>query len=603
MNQPTVFISYSHKDEDWKDRVTTHLRVLQKEGLFDLWDDRRIQAGENWHQEINDAMNAACAAMLLITADFLTSAFILNKEVPRLLERREREGLSIFPVIVKPCAWKRVKWLSQMQLRPKDGKPLSSGDENQIDTYLSSIAEEVAEIMEKSKVSPAHKPLDPRKLKPIWNVSQRRNPNFTGREEVLSKLADDLNSGHQAALTQTITGLGGIGKTQIALEYTYRSRPGYEAIWWLRAEEADTLAADYASFARAANLPEKDAQEEHIIIDAVRRWLEQNEKWLFIFDNAQKPNDIHDYLPREPTGHILITSRHQAWGKLGSSISIDNWPRSESVDFLFKRTKCRDRPSAEKVAEKLGDMPLALEQAAAYVNETRIGLSDYMELFQTRRNKLWNKEHPPLDYSNTVSTTWSLAIEKIQEKEPIGVLILNFCSYFAADDIPRSLMSDVSEYLPEDLSPLFSDPLTINAGIGALNHYSLINAQPDSLSIHRLVQAVVRDRLSIEDQKLWAEVAVRAVNTVFPAEGYNNPKFWPKCAVLLSHGRVVIDHSVEKGVALEEVSHLLDKIASYLHGRAAYAEAEPLYRQALEVRETQLGAEHPDVASSLNNLA
>ena len=112
--------------------------------------------------------------------------------------------------------------------------------------------------------------------------------------------------------------------------------------------------ADYASFATAANLLEKDAQDEQITIDAVRVWLEQNRKWLFIFDNAQNPQDIDDYLPRGLTGHVLITSRHQAWEKLCSSLSIDIWSRSESADFLIKRTKDKDQLGAESVADKLG---------------------------------------------------------------------------------------------------------------------------------------------------------------------------------------------------------------------------------------------------------
>lgn len=109
MSKPTVFISYSHKDEAWKDRLTSHLGVLQHEGLLDPWDDRRIGAGEDWRQEIEDAMNRASVAVLLVSADFLTSKFILGEEVPRLLERREKEGLKIFPVIIRPCAWDDVK--------------------------------------------------------------------------------------------------------------------------------------------------------------------------------------------------------------------------------------------------------------------------------------------------------------------------------------------------------------------------------------------------------------------------------------------------------------------------------------------------------------
>ena len=148
MTSPTVFISYSHKDEDWKDRLVSHLGVLQHEGLLDLWDDRRIGGGEDWEKEIEEAMAKASVAILLVSRHFLTSNFILKEEVPRLLELQDKENLRIFPIIIKPCAWKRVKWLAQMNLRPRDGKPISSGDKHQIETDLADIAEEVATIIE-----------------------------------------------------------------------------------------------------------------------------------------------------------------------------------------------------------------------------------------------------------------------------------------------------------------------------------------------------------------------------------------------------------------------------------------------------------------------
>ena len=150
MTQPTLFISYSHQDEEWKDRLVTHLKVLQMQGLLDLWDDRRIGAGIDWHPEIQAAMNRAHVAVLLVSADFLTSEFILGEEVPRLLQRRDEEGLRIFPVIVRPCAWQRVEWLARMQARPKDGRPLSAGDEHQIDADLAAIVEEIAGIIDRA---------------------------------------------------------------------------------------------------------------------------------------------------------------------------------------------------------------------------------------------------------------------------------------------------------------------------------------------------------------------------------------------------------------------------------------------------------------------
>ena len=148
MTSPTVFISYSHKDEAWKDRLVTHLSVLQQEGILDLWDDRSIGAGEDWHHKIKEAITRASVAVLLVSADFLTSNFILSEEVPRLLKLQDKEGMRIFPVILRPCAWKHVKWLARMNLRPNDGKPISSGDEHQIDADLAAIADEVAAIIE-----------------------------------------------------------------------------------------------------------------------------------------------------------------------------------------------------------------------------------------------------------------------------------------------------------------------------------------------------------------------------------------------------------------------------------------------------------------------
>ena len=155
----TVFISYSHKDETWKEKLVTHLDVLQQEGLIDIWEDNQIIAGEDWYQKIQQAIETAKVAILLVSAKFLTSDFIKNKEVPRLLERRDREGLWILPLILKPCVWDEVKWLARMQVRPKDGKAIISGDEYQIETNLATIAKEVITIIRRpsrEKIGNAH---------------------------------------------------------------------------------------------------------------------------------------------------------------------------------------------------------------------------------------------------------------------------------------------------------------------------------------------------------------------------------------------------------------------------------------------------------------
>ena len=214
MTSPTVFITYSHKDEAWKDRLVSHLGVLQHEGLLNLWDDRRIGAGQDWEKEIEEAMAKANVAILLVSRHFLTSNFILEEEVPRLMERREKEGVRIFPIIAEPCVWKQVKWLSRMNLRPKDGKPLSGGNEHQIDTDLAAIAEEVAAIIKRvpeDSSDEGHAPLPPEKIS-LAKLPSTSSVLF-GRQKELEAL-DAAWADHKTNIV-TLVAWGGVGKTAL----------------------------------------------------------------------------------------------------------------------------------------------------------------------------------------------------------------------------------------------------------------------------------------------------------------------------------------------------------------------------------------------------
>ena len=214
MTKPTVFISYSHKDEEWKDRLASHLGVLQHEGLLDVWDDRRIGGGEDWYPKIEEAIKKASVAILLISANFLTSNFILKEEIPRLLELRAKKGMRIFPVVIKSCAWNQVKWVSQMNLRPEDGKPISGGTEHQIDTDLTNIANEVADIIncpsevdeEKGLLSISPDKISLAKLPSTSSV-------LFGREKELEML-DSAWTNPKTNIV-TLVAFGGMGKTAL----------------------------------------------------------------------------------------------------------------------------------------------------------------------------------------------------------------------------------------------------------------------------------------------------------------------------------------------------------------------------------------------------
>ncbi len=196
----------------------------------------------------------------------------------------------------------------------------------------------------------ALRPRYPGCLPAIWNVPHRRNPNFTGREDILDALRTTLTSGQAAALTQAIVGLGGVGKTQTATEYAYRHCGDYDVVWWVRAEEPATLAAEYAALAGALNLPEKEAQEQDVIIAAVRRWLGQHGDWLLVFDNAETPDSLAPYLLGGGVGHVLITSRSQVWRGYARPLTVHVLPPGDAVDFLLKRTGQADGAAAQELA-------------------------------------------------------------------------------------------------------------------------------------------------------------------------------------------------------------------------------------------------------------
>ena len=435
----------------------------------------------------------------------------------------------------------------------------------------------------------------------VWNVPHHRNPNFTGREDILSNLRLSLTSGESAAWKQAVTGMGGVGKTQLAVEYIYLHKTDYRVIWWIRSEETAAMAADYADLAASLDLPEKDSPDQTEITKAVKRWLEHNSGWLLIFDNAQDSVEIRNYLPRGGAGHLIITSRYPHWSRVAKLLPVEVFDRAESIDFLCKRTGQDDRKTADALADELGDLPLALEQAGAYIETTGITLTDYQELFKSRRKELWDDETPPPDYPGSVATTWSLAMEQVSKESPEAADLLNLCAFLAPDEISLEMLSGGAEHLPEPLAATATDRLAMNRAIKVLRRYSLIDASGELLSVHRLVQAVVRDRLNEDDEKRWAEMAVDLLSAAFLFKS-GDVRTWPLCSRLLPHALAAAAHAEAQDLASEEMYYILNQAGMYLCGRAEFAEAKVHLERALTLAEKVYGQDHPIVATIVNNI-
>ena len=459
----------------------------------------------------------------------------------------------------------------------------------------------------------------------VWNVPYRRNPHFTGRDDLLDRIQQQLTPPQQSdstqarrvALTQpqAIKGLGGIGKTQVALEYAYRSRDleRYTHTFWINAATEETVITSFMEIAELLPLfSEKDEADQQKLMEAIKRWLERCEQsWLLIFDNADDLSLVRKYLPQQGNGSILLTTRANAVGSLAAAVEVETMGFFEGTQLLLRRAQRFQHASDEEVNQagniviRLDHFPLALDQAGAYLEETGCSFTDYLEIYQNHRNALLARRgEQAVNYPASVATTWSLSFQKVQQKSPAAAELLQLCAFLAPDRIPEELIKDGAAHWPSLLKQVATDRFEFNQMIEELLKFSLVKrlVGDRALNIHRLVQAVQMDAMEPQTQRQWAESVVRAVNDVFPKDSQDTAA-WPQCLRYLDQAQACHKLIEHYGLAFIEGASLLNRAGLYLDDHALYAIAEPLYQCALAIKEEQLGPEHPSTSSSLNNLA
>ncbi len=593
------FISYNRADRSWAEWIAWHLEEAGYTTVVQAWDFR---PGSNFVVDMQSAASGAERTIAVLSPDYLTSSFTEPEwAAPFAQDPTGVKGL-LLPVRVRECDPQGL--LSQIVYIDIVGL-LETAAKNAL---LAGVV--------RGRVPPANRPdfpgtqrrpatqrpRFPGTLPPVWNIPFNRNPNFTGRVDLLDGLRAALTSGKPAALTQAIHGLGGVGKTQTAVEYAYRFATDYEAVWWIRAEEGTTLAADYTALAVELRLPEKDASEQSVIVKAVRRWLGENAGWLLVFDNAQGVTDVRNYLPQGSTGHVIVTSRNPNWKGVVSTLPVELMDRNESVNFLLRRTKSTDDQSASILAEALGDLPLALEQAGAYIEETACLISDYLTLFQTNSQELLGRD-ARTDYNDTVATTWKVSFEQVKKTSPEAEDLLSLCAFLAPDEIPLDeIMSKGIQHLPDSLAKAMKNPMAFRDLVASLRRYSLVKVSENRLlSVHRLVLAVGRARLKKEELKHWAKIAVLLLSEAFRFDSADM-RTWPACSTLLPHALAATKNAKELEVAYEATGRLLTAMGKYSVGRAEFAKVKAAFEHALAFDKQIHGADHPTVAEDADNL-
>src|SRR5229473_6547455 len=276
-------------------------------------------------------------------------------------------------------------------------------------------------------------------LSPHWHVPFQRNPFFTGREEILEALHTQLGGNQAVALTQSsaLHGLGGVGKTQLAQEYAYRHALEYSAVFWIGAETSENIISSLLHIAEVLQLPGRDDKDQQHVVAAVQHWLTTHSQWLLIWDNVEDLALLDRFLPSTRQGAILITTRRQVLGTLARGIDMLPMEREEGMLFLLRRAKVLESEvtseqvrqlaaqmssqyaAAAELVIAMGGLPLALDQAGAYIEETKCSLPAYLELFRTRRaTMLQQRGEGSRHHPESVATTFTLAITATAERHP-----------------------------------------------------------------------------------------------------------------------------------------------------------------------------------------
>jgi tetratricopeptide (TPR) repeat protein len=450
----------------------------------------------------------------------------------------------------------------------------------------------------------------------IWGVPYQRNPFFTGREDILERLHEAFAVENWVGLSQAqgVHGLGGIGKTQTAIEYAYRYREEYQAIFWVRADSPGALLTDFVSIAEQLQLPERTLPDQRLIVEAVQRWLRINSGWLLIFDNVEEFTILDLFLPKSSRGHVLLTTRARGLGGIAQRIEIEQMQPEIGALFLLRRSGVLALPSpleaspedersvALDIVAEMGGLPLALDQAGAYIRATSCTLSDYLELYRTRSTLLLEEQRSESDYPESVATTWSLSFEKVLQAAPVAVELLYLFAFLSPDAIPEEIITEGSVHMGDLLEPIAHNQLQLDLAMSEILKYSLISrhAEQSTFTMHRLVQVVLKASMSTPLQYLWAIRAVKAMSDTFPPVEFST---WSRCQRYLLHAQTCATLIEEWELHFASAARLLNQTAVYLRVRAQYAEAEPLYLQALRIWKQTLGSLHSNVAAALNNLA
>ncbi|HWB14503.1 MAG TPA: tetratricopeptide repeat protein [Pirellulales bacterium] len=453
---------------------------------------------------------------------------------------------------------------------------------------------------------------------------------FKGRDEFLRQLRQSLQragNGHATAIVgRAVHGLGGVGKTRLAVEYAWQHQDDYSAVLFVTADSPANLRANLAELVGplVLDLPEQDLKEEQARLAAALRWLHDHPRWFLIVDNAdseEAADAVEDLIGRLRGGQVLITSRLARWSAAVESLELDVLLPEHAGQFLLQRTARRrrklvsDDSDAATLAGELDGLALALEQAGAYIEHRRISLADYLAAWRSHEPAVqgWYDKRI-MKYPRSLAVTWQTTIEQLDAG---ALALLRLLAWLAPEPLPLfvlegrdadSVWREASQLCRSEVEAgargsQGEKSADLTAALAMLADFSMLrwDAEASTVTVHRVVQEILRTQLPESSRERWVGTALRLLNKAAPSKP-SDVRTWPRWNLLRPHVAVCAWHADRAGIASPTVG-LMSQLSLFLKSKALYAQAEPLIRRALAIDEQCKGPDHPDVAIRLNNLA